>query len=214
MLRHGGRQPETDQSRQGDRNVSNCGGRGRKLSTAQLNPARFYLRTSAPFCYAPPNAILGGTPMAFCKACGQDIGTSAFCPKCGANQASAVAANPGPAAAPSSEGIAENLAGLLCYILSWLSGLIFLLIDKRPFVRFHAAQSIALSVAVFVVYFAVAIVFGMLSFMHLGFLALAVWPLLGFAIFIVWIFLMYKAYQHEKFKLPIIGNLVEGMLNK
>jgi uncharacterized membrane protein len=54
----------------------------------------------------------------------------------------------------------------------------------------------------------------MLSFMHLGFLALAVWPLLGFAIFIVWIFLMYKAYQHEKFKLPIIGNLVEGMLNK
>jgi len=81
-------------------------------------------------------------------------------------------------------------------------------------VRFHAAQSIALSVAIFVVYFAVAIVFGMLSFMHLGFLALAVWPLLGFAIFIVWIFLMYKAYQHEKFKLPIIGNLVEGMLNK
>jgi len=152
--------------------------------------------------------------MAFCKACGQDIGTSSFCPKCGANQASAAAANPGPAAAASSEGIAENVAGLLCYILSWLSGLIFLLIDKRPFVRFHAAQSIALSVAIFVVYFAVAIVFGMLSFMHLGFLALAVWPLLGFAIFIVWIFLMYKAYQHEKFKLPIIGNLVEGMLNK
>jgi hypothetical protein len=69
-----------------------------------------------------------------------------------------VAANPGPAAAASSEGIAENVAGLLCYILSWLSGLIFLLIDKRPFVRFHAAQSIALSVAIFVVYFAVAIV--------------------------------------------------------
>ena len=154
--------------------------------------------------------------MAFCKSCGQDIGTANFCPKCGASQ-SAAAAPAAPAAPPlaaSSEGLAENVAGLLCYVFGWLSGLIFLLIDKRPFVRFHAAQSIALSIAMVVVYFGIAIMFGMLSFMHLGFLALAVWPLLGFVVFVVWIFLMYKAYQHEKYMFPILGNLVEGMLNK
>ena len=42
----------------------------------------------------------------------------------------------------SQTGLSENVAGLLCYILGWITGLIFLLIDKRPFVRFHAAQSI------------------------------------------------------------------------
>ncbi len=36
--------------------------------------------------------------------------------------------------------MAENVAGLLCYLLGWLTGLIFLLIDKCPYVRFHAAQ--------------------------------------------------------------------------
>lgn len=152
--------------------------------------------------------------MAFCKSCGQDIGGAAFCPKCGASQSGAAAPAPTPAAAPSSEGMEENVAGLLCYILGWLSGLIFLLIDKRPFVRFHAAQSIALSIAMVVVYFVIAFALVMLSFMHLGFLALAAYPLLGFAIFALWIFLMYKAYQHEKFMLPVIGNLVDGMVNK
>ena len=152
--------------------------------------------------------------MAFCKACGQDIGGAAFCPKCGAGQSGAAAPAPAPAAAPSSEGMEENVAGLLCYILCWLTGLIFLLIDKRPFVRFHAAQSIGLSIAMVVVYFVVAIAIAMMSFMHLGFLALAIYPLLGMAVFALWIFLMYKAYQHEKFMLPIIGNLVDGMVNK
>ena len=39
-------------------------------------------------------------------------------------------------------GLEENVAGLLCYVLGWVTGLIFFLIDKRPFVKFHAAQSI------------------------------------------------------------------------
>jgi len=39
-------------------------------------------------------------------------------------------------------GLSENVAGLLCYVLGWVTGLIFYFIDKRPFVRFHAAQSI------------------------------------------------------------------------
>ena len=36
----------------------------------------------------------------------------------------------------------EKVAGLLCYVLGWITGMIFYFIDKRPFVRFHAAQSI------------------------------------------------------------------------
>jgi len=58
-------------------------------------------------------------------------------------------------AAPATEGLEENVAGLLCYIAGWLSGLIFLLIDKRPFVRFHAVQSIGFNIGIVAVYFAV-----------------------------------------------------------
>ncbi|HEX8793391.1 MAG TPA: hypothetical protein VF765_20750 [Polyangiaceae bacterium] len=46
-------------------------------------------------------------------------------------------------AKPGAEKLPENVAGMLCYLLGWVSGLIFLLVDRRPFVRFHAAQSVA-----------------------------------------------------------------------
>ena len=45
----------------------------------------------------------------------------------------------------------------------------------------------------------------------MGFLALAFYPLLGLLVFVLWIFMMYKAYQHEKFKLPLIGDIAENM---
>jgi uncharacterized membrane protein len=154
--------------------------------------------------------------MAFCSACGSDVGGAAFCPKCGAAQGAAAApasapAGGAPVAAAGTSGLEENVAGLLSYILGWVTGLIFFLIDKRPFVRFHAAQSIIMSIALFVVYFGIAFVFGMLSFAHLGFLAFALYPLVGLLVFVLWIFLMYKAYQHEKFKLPFIGDIAEKM---
>jgi uncharacterized membrane protein len=148
--------------------------------------------------------------MAFCKSCGQEIGTASFCPKCGASQGAV--ATPVAAAASPTEGIQENVAGLLCYILGWVTGLIFLLIDKRPFVKFHAAQSIAMSIGVIVLYIALAIFMGVLHVMHIFFLGLIIYPILWLALFLLWIFVMYKAYQHDKYKLPIIGNLVEGMV--
>jgi uncharacterized membrane protein len=150
--------------------------------------------------------------MAFCSACGAEVSGAAFCPKCGASQ-SAVAAQSAPAASPTA-GMDENVAGLLSYVLGWLTGLIFFLIDKRPFVRFHAAQSILLSVAVFVVYCGLIFGFGMFRFMGLGFVTLFLWPLVGLAVFGLWLFLMYKAYQHEKFMLPIIGGIAENMAGK
>ena len=69
--------------------------------------------------------------MAFCSACGSDVGGAAFCPKCGAAQGAAASAPAGGAAvAPATAGMEENVAGLLCYILGWVTGLIFFLIDK------------------------------------------------------------------------------------
>jgi len=71
-----------------------------------------------------------------------------FCPKCGAAHwppTGPVAAVSVPADSPTA-GIEENIAGLLCYLFMWISGLIFLLLDKRPFVKFHAAQSIAFNI--------------------------------------------------------------------
>lgn len=46
-------------------------------------------------------------------------------------------------AVPPTEHLPENVAGMLCYLFGWVSGLVFLLFDRRPFVRFHAAQSVA-----------------------------------------------------------------------
>ncbi len=155
--------------------------------------------------------------MAFCGTCGTEVSGAAFCPKCGAAQG-AGSASPAAVAASPTAGMEENIAGLLCYIFGWVSGLIFLLIDKRPFVKFHAAQSIAFNIAIFGVYVAFAIVGFMLTLvtamLHfpIGFLSVFFFPVIGIAVLVTWIFLMYKAYSHEKFKLPIIGNLVEGMV--
>ena len=159
--------------------------------------------------------------MAFCKACGQEIGTASFCPKCGASQSAAVApagGAPVAAAASPTEGLQENVAGLICYFFGWVSGLIFLLIDKRPFVRFHGAQSIALNLSFFVIWIGFWIVTVVLGFitaaLHfpIGFLTVFLAPVVVIAFVVVWIYCMYKAYQGEKFKLPIIGNIVENMV--
>ena len=159
--------------------------------------------------------------MAFCSACGSEVGGAAFCPKCGAAQgAPAAAAAPagGTAAASPTDGMEENIAGLLCYVFGWVSGLIFLLIDKRPFVKFHASQSIALNIAFFAAWMALAIVGFVLTMitamLHfpIGFVTVFFLPIIGIGFFVIWIFMMFKAYSHEKYKLPIIGNMVENMV--
>jgi uncharacterized membrane protein len=157
--------------------------------------------------------------MAFCSSCGAEVAGAAFCPKCGASQSAVAAAPAAPAAAaPATAGMEENVAGLLCYMFGWVSGLIFLLIDQRPLIKFHAAQSIAFNIS----FFAVWIVFWVISMtltvvtaaMHfpIGFLSFFLAPVIWIAFIVTWIFLMYKAYNREKFKLPIIGNIVEGMV--
>ena len=95
----------------------------------------------------------------------------------------------------------ENVAGLLCYVLVWVSGLVFFLIEKKnKFVRFHALQSII----VFGVLFLACIIIGWIPF--IGWVI--AWLISVLAI-VLWIVLMVKAYQGEKFKLPWAGNLAE-----
>lgn len=162
--------------------------------------------------------------MAFCKACGQDAGDASFCPKCGAAQgAPAGGAQSAAVAAPAGDyptaGMEENIAGLLCYLFGWVTGLIFLLIDKRPFVKFHAAQAIAVDVVFGVVgialwIFILIITAITVALLHLplGFLGVLGFPFMMLAYLVVKIFAMYKAYMREKFKFPIIGNMVEKMV--
>jgi uncharacterized membrane protein len=150
--------------------------------------------------------------MAFCKACGQDVGTAAFCPKCGASQsATATPVAAAPAASPT-EGLQENVAGLLCYVLGWLTGIIFLLIDKRPFVKFHAAQSIVVFGGLMILRIAVIFMHGIVGYgvMGFGFLGM-VSLLLGLITLVLWILLMVKAYQHVLYKVPIAAPIAENI---
>ncbi|HTP69763.1 MAG TPA: DUF4870 domain-containing protein [Dongiaceae bacterium] len=148
--------------------------------------------------------------MAFCKSCGQDIGNANFCPKCGASQSAAVAPAP---VATSTDGVQENVAGLLCYLpaVGWVIALVFFLIDKRPFVKFHAVQSLAFHVALIVIYAGLGIFLGMLHFIHFFFFGAFLYPVLWLGSFIVLILMMVKAYGHEKYKLPVIGDFAEGL---
>jgi uncharacterized membrane protein len=118
-----------------------------------------------------------------------------------------------PVSSPTS-GLESNIAGLLCYLFGWVSGLIFLLLDKRPLVRFHAAQSIGLNVAAFAIFIVFWILTAILTIASggLGILMSLLFPLLMLGIAIVVIICMVKAYKNEKFKLPVIGDIVEKMV--
>ncbi len=134
-----------------------------------------------------------------CPKCQAEIDPgSQFCPKCGASLA-AGAAGPG-----STMSIEPNIAGLLCYLGGWVTGLIFYLIEKEnKFVRFHAMQSIV----VFGAFTVLCIVFGIMWVVPvLGALLSALAWIAGL---ILWIMLMVKAYQGEKWKLPVAGDIAE-----
>lgn len=117
-------------------------------------------------------------------------------------------------------GLAENVAGLLCYVLGWLTGLIFLLIDKRPFVRFHAAQSIVIFGGLHVLRIIVGMMFGLgwmfgggMGWTGFSFGFLLFW-LIGIVGFVLWIVCMIKAFQGEKFRVPIAADLADSIVGK
>jgi uncharacterized membrane protein len=99
-----------------------------------------------------------------------------------------------------STGLDANLAAALSYLVGFVSGIVFLVIERENrFVRFHALQSV--------------LAFGAITLLWVLLNAV---PLLGFVLgvlviipgsAIIWLFLMFKAYQGEEFKLPIVGSI-------
>jgi len=110
------------------------------------------------------------------------------------------------------------MAALLSYVLGWLTGLIFFLIDKRPFVRFHAAQSLITFGGLHIIRIVLGGIFGFGwlyygGWANLGFGALLI-GVLGLLSLVLWIVCMVKAYQGERFKVPIAGDIAEGVAGR
>ena len=135
--------------------------------------------------------------MAFCTGCGNEVPAgAAACPGCGKSTAAA----PAPSSA-SAGGLTDNVAAALAYL--FIPAIIFLVIEpynKNRFVRFHCFQSLFYTVACIVI----GIVLGFIPLLGL---------IVGFLLWIgeiaLWVVLVIKAYQGQKFKLPVIGDIAE-----
>jgi uncharacterized membrane protein len=161
--------------------------------------------------------------MAFCSKCGSEVAAGAgFCPKCGAPQVAAQTAAGTPSGggtvaqttSSTQSGMSENVAGFLCYLLGWITGLIFFLIDKRPFVRFHAAQSMVVFGGLHIINIALGIFFGAGMLFRGGYgafgLGAMLYGLISVVAFVLWILLMVKAFQHEKFEVPVAAGIAKS----
>lgn len=150
--------------------------------------------------------------MAYCPNCGTEA-PGAFCPNCGAAVAAgATPPPPGAGAVPpyqqaqplSAPGMSDNVAGALAYFGGIVTGVIFLVLapyNQSKFVRFHAFQSIFLCVA--------WIVFSLVAGMLLHILMFVVGPLIFLGGIVLWLYMMYSAFNNQKVKLPFIGDLAE-----
>jgi len=108
------------------------------------------------------------------------------------------------APAGTSTGLSPNVAGLLCYVGIWISGIIFLVLEQRnKFVRFHAAQSIVAFGTITVA----GIIFGLIPVVGGAFSSI-----IGIIGFIVWIIMMVKASSGEWYKLPWAGDVAEKIV--
>lgn len=153
--------------------------------------------------------------MGFCSHCGANVtDNAAFCPSCGKAQPASSA----PIAAPAANtGLAENVAGTLCYSLGWLTGLIFFFMDKRPFVRWHAAQSIVTFGGIHIIYMILGMFFA--GGMFWGGNIWSIWGpaavlfgILRILSLVLWIVCMVRAYKGERFRLPIAANIADSFV--
>jgi len=101
-------------------------------------------------------------------------------------------------------GLPKNTAGALSYVLGPVSGVAFLVLEKNKFVRFHAMQSTVTFVALWVLQRAL---WYMPMFRGLN-------SLLSLAGFVLWLVLIYKAWQGEEWEVPILGDWAKKLLNK
>ena len=158
----------------------------------------------------------------FCSKCGAENPEGAkFCSKCGA-ELGAPAKPPEAAAKPESEsstGMSPNVAGLLCYVAHWITGIIFVVLEKKSrFVKFHAWQSIMTFGVLFVAWLVLSPLLGTIGALTLspgliifaGVMNVILWVLMVG----LWIALMILAYQGKMWKVPLAGNWAEKQASK
>ncbi|MGD0578494.1 MAG: hypothetical protein ABSC08_06150 [Bryobacteraceae bacterium] len=169
--------------------------------------------------------------MAFCSNCGAETAGGAFCPKCGAPAAAAPPPGqapggyqpytPPPAGPGSAAGMQENLACALCYVLGLVTGILFLVLqpyNQNKTIRFHAFQSIFYHIAWIIFWFGLHIILTALGYGLLGvlfsLLSLLISLVIGFGGFLLWLFLMWRAYNNNPLVLPIIGPIAQQQAEK
>jgi uncharacterized membrane protein len=163
--------------------------------------------------------------MAFCANCGAAV-DGRFCQKCGAPvtapagpapgagvnppEANPVGVTPLPPPVATPVAMTDNLAGALCYLVGFITGILFLVLapyNQNRTIRFHAFQSIFLNIAWFAAWIVVTII--SLAFRVIPFLGVFVSIVLHLALFlagvIVWFYLLFKTYNGEKIVLPLVG---------
>jgi uncharacterized membrane protein len=107
--------------------------------------------------------------------------------------------------ARSSTGLDENVAGFLCYLFGFITGIVFLVVEKESrFVKFHAMQSTITFLSLFVI----SLVLGFIPI--IGLLVYPIW-ILGL---ILWLLLMIKALRGERYVLPIVGKMAEEKVSQ
>ncbi|MCX6685785.1 MAG: DUF4870 domain-containing protein [Methanoregula sp.] len=117
-------------------------------------------------------------------------------------------------------GLDENVASAACYVLGWLTGIIFFLMEKdNKTVRFHAMQSVLTFLPLTLIYWIIGMIFSMMFFEAGMYGAYGAWgilslitTLIAIVMLILWLVLMFKAYQGEKFKVPIVGDIAENQV--
>ncbi|ACX73564.1 protein of unknown function UPF0132 [Methanocaldococcus vulcanius M7] len=103
-------------------------------------------------------------------------------------------------------GLDRNIEGALCYLLFWISGLIFLLLERDDdFIRFHAMQS-------FITFLSLNIL--AVIFSSIPIIGIIISALINILMLVFWVVGMIKAYNNEKFKFPIFGDIAEKYYNK
>ncbi|MEK7526663.1 MAG: hypothetical protein AAB546_04265 [Patescibacteria group bacterium] len=108
------------------------------------------------------------------------------------------------AASKSGTGLSKNTAAALSYVLGPITGIVFLVLEKDSFVRFHAMQSIVVFVGLTALQWA----------MGLTLILLPVVPLIGLVGFILWLLLIYKAWQGDQWEVPIFGQIAKQLVGR
>jgi uncharacterized membrane protein len=118
-----------------------------------------------------------------------------------------------PASGGGGGGLEPNIAAVLGYFF-WPLAIVWLVVDPYKsdrFVRFHSFQTLGLVVTMIALSIVATIGMTILMFIpYIGpIIGLLIWPVVILGMFILWIFLMYKAYNKEMWKIPVIGNFAE-----